>query len=280
MKLNKKLSLIIVLALSLLISACGKAEESNGSSSSKAENSWERIKKDGKLVVGTEGQYYPVTYFDKDTKELTGFDVELMKEVAKKLNLEIEFKTMEFDGILPSLRSGKIDLAANDFTVNEERKKKFDFTIPYKYSYGSALVRESDNSINKPEDLKGKKVGGALTSNYSKYAEGQGAKVVAYTGSDTVLPDIVNGRVDAVLNDYLVLIQTLNQYKKPGLKLAEELKFEPNVGAFVIQKDSPELKKQLDKALQELIDDGTVGKLSTKFLGADASHKENIEGLE
>jgi cystine transport system substrate-binding protein len=273
---------VLLLSLILLLAACGKGEEkaSNTEPAKDKQNSWEKIEKKGKIVVGTEGLYYPVTYFDEKTKELTGFDVEVVREVAKRLNLEVEFKTMEFDGILPSLRSGKIDLAANDFTITKERKEKFDFSIPYKYSYGSAIVREDDHSIKKPEDLKGKKVGGSLTSNYSKYAESQGAEVVAYTGSDAVLPDIINGRVDAMLNDYLVLIQTLKQYNKPGLKLVEEFKFEPNVGAFVMQKNSPELKAKIDQALQELIDDGTVKKLSEKFYGADVSHEVEIEGLK
>lgn len=275
----KKGYIFILLVIVLILGACSSKGSSSPASAKKEQNSWERIKESGKIVVGTEGLYYPVTYFDKETKELTGLDVEIVKELGKRLGLEVEFKTMEFDGLLPSLRSGKIDLAANDFTVTEERKEKFDFTIPYKYSYGSAIVRENDDSIQKVEDLKGKKVGGSLTSNYSKFAEAQGAEVVAYTGSDSVLPDIVNGRVDAMLNDYLVLIQTLEQYNKPGLKLVEGLKFEPNVGAFVIQKDSPELKEKLDQELQKMIDDGTIGELSLKFFKADVSKEVDIEGL-
>lgn len=282
----KKRSFILVLflVLSVFLAACGGKEgASTGDSAGKeaekgTENSWEKVKEKGKLVVGTEGLYYPVTYFDEDTDELTGFDVELVRELGKRLDLEVEFLTMEFDGILPALRTGKIDIAANDFTVTPERQEKFDFSIPYKHSYGSAIVRESDHSnIYTVEDLKGKKVGGSLTSNYSKFAESAGAEVIAYTGSDTVLPEIINGRVDAMLNDYLVLIQTLEQFGKPGLVLAEDVKFEPNVGALVMQKDSPELKAEIDKALQEMIDDGTVKELALKFLGADVSQPVDIE---
>jgi L-cystine transport system substrate-binding protein len=271
MKNIKKL-LTVFLALGLLLlAACSNSDKT--ASTDKKQNSWERIKASGKLVVGTEGLYFPVTYFDKDTKKLTGFDVEVVRELGKRLGLKVEFKTMEFDGILPSLRAGKIDLAANDFTITDERKQKFDFTIPVKYSYGSAIVRDNDNSIKTVEDLKGKKIGGSLTSNYSTFAQNHGAQVIAYTGADAELPDIVNGRIDAVLNDYLVLIQEIKQYNKPGLKLVKGLKFEPNVGAFVMQKDSPELKKKLDNELQKMIDDGTVGKLSQKFYGADVSKK-------
>ncbi|HEY2420896.1 MAG TPA: transporter substrate-binding domain-containing protein, partial [Neobacillus sp.] len=135
---NMKKSLILLLAIGLLLlSACSNNDKNASATSNKKQNSWEKIKANGKIVVGTEGLYFPVTYFDKDTKKLTGFDVEVVKELGKRLGLKVEFKTMEFDGILPSLRSGKIDLAANDFTITDERKQKFDFTIPVKYSYGS-----------------------------------------------------------------------------------------------------------------------------------------------
>lgn len=276
MKNTKRLLLLLaVLAAAILLAACGSKETSNeaaASSESKEQNAWERIEEAGKIVVGTEGLYYPITYHDETTKELTGYDVEVARALGEKLGLEVEFKEMEFDGLLPALRNGQIDIAANDFAITDERKEKFDFTIPVKHSYGSAIVRESDNSgIESVEDLKGKKVGGSATSNYSKFAQEQGAEVIVYTGSDTVLPEIVNGRVDATLNDYLVLMRSLEQYDKPGLKLAEGVKFSFSSSAIVMPKDSPELKEKLDAALEELLSDGTLKEISTKFLGADVT---------
>lgn len=276
MKNTKRLLLLLaVLAAAILLAACGSKETSNeaaASSENKEQNAWQRIEEAGKIVVGTEGLYYPITYHDETTKELTGYDVEVARALGEKLGLEVEFKEMEFDGLLPALRNGQIDIAANDFSITDERKEKFDFTIPVKHSYGSAIVRESDNSgIESVEDLKGKKVGGSATSNYSKFAQEQGAEVIVYTGSDTVLPEIVNGRVDATLNDYLVLMRSLEQYDKPGLKLAEGVKFSFSSSAIVMPKDSPELKEKLDAALEELLADGTLKEISTKFLGADVT---------
>ncbi|MBZ5201693.1 transporter substrate-binding domain-containing protein [Planomicrobium chinense] len=276
MKNTKQLLLLLaVLAAGFLLAACSSEESSNEASASsegKEQNSWERIEESGKIVVGTEGLYYPITYHDETTKELTGYDVEVASALGEKLGLEVEFKEMEFDGLLPALRNGQIDIAANDFAITDERKEKFDFTIPVKHSYGSAIVRESDNSgIESVEDLKGKKVGGSATSNYSKFAQEQGAEVIVYTGSDTVLPEIVNGRVDATLNDYLVLMRSLEQYDKPGLKLAEGVKFSFSSSAIVMPKDSPELKEKLDAALEELLADGTLKEISNKFLGADVT---------
>lgn len=273
---KKRYSLILLgLVIAVLLAACGNEESSTSttaSADSKAQNSWERIEKAGKIVVGTEGLYYPITYHDENTKELTGYDVEVARALGEKLGVEVEFKEMEFDGLLPALRNGQIDIAANDFAITDERKEKFDFTVPIKHSYGSAIVRESDGSgIESVEDLKGKKVGGSATSNYAKFAREQGAEVIVYTGSDTVLPEIVNGRVDATLNDYLVLQRSLEQYDKPGLKLAEGVKFSFSSSAIVLPKDSPELKEKIDAALEELLADGTLKDLSVKFLGDDVT---------
>lgn len=271
---HSTLFVLLIAAIGFLLAACGSEESSSSAvaSEDKAQNSWERIEKAGKIVVGTEGLYYPITYHDETTKELTGYDVEVARALGEKLGVEVEFKEMEFDGLLPALRNGQIDIAANDFAVTDERKEKFDFTVPIKHSYGSAIVRESDNSgIESVEDLKGKKVGGSATSNYAKYAREQGAEVIVYTGSDTVLPEIVNGRVDATLNDYLVLKRSLEQYDKPGLKLAEGVKFSFSSSAIVLPKDSPELKEKIDAALEELLADGTLKDLSIKFLGDDVT---------
>ncbi|MFD1862900.1 transporter substrate-binding domain-containing protein [Planococcus chinensis] len=271
---HSTLFVLLIAAIGFLLAACGSEESSSSAvaSEDKAQNSWERIEEAGKIVVGTEGLYYPITYHDETTKELTGYDVEVARALGEKLGVEVEFKEMEFDGLLPALRNGQIDIAANDFAVTDERKEKFDFTVPIKHSYGSAIVRESDNSgIESVEDLKGKKVGGSATSNYAKYAREQGAEVIVYTGSDTVLPEIVNGRVDATLNDYLVLKRSLEQYDKPGLKLAEDVKFSFSSSAIVLPKDSPELKEKIDAALEELLADGTLKDLSIKFLGDDVT---------
>ena len=274
-KTKQLLWLVAITVIGLFLTACSSNESSNevnASTENKEQNTWDRIEEAGKIVVGTEGLYYPITYHDEETKELTGYDVELARALGEKLGLEVEFKEMEFDGLLPALRNGQIDIAANDFSITDERKEIFDFTIPVKHSYGSAIVRESDNSgIESVEDLKGKKVGGSATSNYSKFAQEQGAEVIVYTGSDTVLPEIVSGRVDATLNDYLVLLRSLEQFDKPGLKLAEDVRFSFSSSAIVMPKGSPELKEKLDGAIEELLADGTLKEISTKFLGADVT---------
>ncbi|MDZ7836420.1 MAG: transporter substrate-binding domain-containing protein [Alkalibacterium sp.] len=108
-----------------------------------------------------------------ENNELTGFDVEVLREVGEKLDLEVQFETMAFDGILAALRNGQIDIAANDFAITEERLEIFDFTEPHKFSFGSAVIRaEDDERFESAYDLEGVNVGlGSLTSNYAIFAE-------------------------------------------------------------------------------------------------------------
>ncbi|WP_069203028.1 transporter substrate-binding domain-containing protein [Bacillus testis] len=267
----RRRSLGIVVSVVMLIAvltACGQKDD-------KSQDSWEKVKEKGKIVIGTSGTYYPMDYKDAKSNELTGFEVEIAKEFSKRLGVKAEFKTMEFDGILPALRNGQIDLAANNFTVNEERKKKFDFTIPYKYSYGTIVVRSSDSSgIKSVDDFKNKKFGGSPTSNFADFSRAHGAEVVSYTeGTDTILRDIAVGRIDGFLNDHLMIELALKQLNDDRLKMLGDIKFQPNVGVMVMKKDNDELKKKVDGAIKDMLEDGTIKKLSEKFLGSDVTKK-------
>lgn len=153
----KRITLLItVLALALITAACSTTQN-------KAENqktAWDEIKEKGKIVVATSGTLYPTSYHDTDSgkDKLTGYEVEVIREAAKRLDLDVEFKEMGFDGMLTAVGSGQVDAAANDITMTDDRKEKFLFSMPYKYSFGTAIVRKKDLSgIHTLEDLKERK---------------------------------------------------------------------------------------------------------------------------
>lgn len=151
--LNKTGAIFAIMAFAFMLAGCGSSQEKQ-----EEKTAWDTIKEEGKLKVATSGTLYPASYHDSETNELTGFEVEVVKEMAKRMDLEAEFSEMAFDGMLTSVQSGKVDLAANDITMTVERKEKFDFSVPYKHSYGTAMVRKDDLSgIKSLEDLKGKK---------------------------------------------------------------------------------------------------------------------------
>ncbi|WP_017185517.1 transporter substrate-binding domain-containing protein [Alkalibacillus haloalkaliphilus] len=294
--MRKFLSILFISTI-VLLAACGTADEnaSQGDTSSEAEETgesangedtlWQDVQEAGKLVVGTSGTYAPVTYHDENN-ELTGFDVEVMREIGERLGVEVEFSTMDFDGILPALRNGQIDIASNDFAITEEREEIFTFTEPYKFSYGSVIVRSDDmGHFESANDLEGVPVAlGSLTSNYAVFAENIGADGTAYDGGvDAILRDIINENQDAYLNDVLVLHRTLEGFDDDRLAVAEQVKFHATESAFPMLKGNYSLKEVIDEVLQEMKEDGTVAELSQEFFGADASEpvdQDEVVSLE
>src|SRR5690625_8025185 len=104
-----------------------------------------------------------------------------MKEVAKRLDLDISFEIMGIDSMLPAIKSSRIDVAANDIEVTENRQEEFNFSEPYKYSYRTMAVRTEDTSgIERLEDSAGKKADGGVTTIYRQIADQCGAEVVTY----------------------------------------------------------------------------------------------------
>ncbi|GAK06868.1 transporter substrate-binding domain-containing protein [Geomicrobium sp. JCM 19038] len=258
----------------VLLTACGSgSEEESNNGDGNEDTSWTDVESSGSLVVGTSGTYAPITYIDENN-ELTGFEVELVREVADRLGLDIEFSTMDFDGILPALRNGQIDVAAHDFAITEERLDTFDFAEPHKYSYGSAVVREEDeDQFSSAHDLEGIDVAlGSLTSNYAIFADNIGANGTAYDGgTEAILRDVISGNQRAYLNDYLVLQRTLEEFGDDRLVLAEDVKYHATESALAVLKGNEALQEQISNTILELIEEGVVSELSVEYLGEDVS---------
>ncbi|EXJ23958.1 amino acid ABC transporter substrate-binding protein [Alkalibacterium sp. AK22] len=249
------------------------------------DDSWATVEEEGVLTVGTSGTYAPITFFDENN-ELTGFEVELVREIGERLDLEVEFETMDFDGILPSLRNGQIDVAAHDFAITEERLEVFDFVDPHKFSYGSVIVRAEDQDrFESAYDLEGVDVAvGSLTSNYAVFADNIGANGTAYDGGvEAILRDVINGNQDAYLNDYLVLSNTLEEFGDDRLAIAEDVRFHATESAMAVLQGNETLRDQLSEALAELQEEGVVSELAIEFLGVDVTEPlddEDIVGLD
>ncbi|MFS0655368.1 transporter substrate-binding domain-containing protein [Bacillus sp. 179-C3.3 HS] len=263
--------MLVLTALMLVIAGCSQ------NSSQSEESKWDEIKKKGKIVVATSGTLYPTSYHDTSNGKdrLTGYEVEVVKEAFKRLDVEVEFKEMGYDGMLSAINSGQVDAAANDIDITEDRKDKFAFSTPYKYSYGTAIVRKDDLSgIKTLEDLKGKKAAGAATTIYMDVARKYGAEEVIYDNAtnEQYLKDVANGRTDVILNDYYLQTLALAAFPKLDITIHPDLKYMPNEQGFVMKKDNTELQKELNRVLNDMKKDGTMKKISgTFFNGADVS---------
>lgn len=280
---KKKLSLFIFsLLIAILLTACG-GEESNKeeSSDSAADEYWEKIQEKGEIVVATSGTLIAASYYDENDA-LTGYDVEIIKEIGERLDLDVSFEIMGVDDMFSAVKSGRIDIAANDIDVTDKRKADFGFTEPYKYSYITMAVRESDNSgIEALEDLDGKRAGGAASSIYSQIAEHFGAEVVTYGNApnEAYLSDVSTGRTDLVMNDYYLTKFGVAAFPEFDLHLHPTLKFNPTQQAILLPKDAVTLQEELNRVLGEMREDGTLSELAKQFYEEDAS-KEPEEELE
>ena len=117
-----------------------------------------KIKDEGKLIVGTEGTYAPFTFHD-DSGELTGFDVEISREVAKRLGVEVEFLETQWDAMFAGLDAKRFDMVANQVGIKPERQEKYDFSDPYITSKAVLIAHEDNDTVKSFEDMKGLKVG-------------------------------------------------------------------------------------------------------------------------
>ncbi|WP_073202683.1 transporter substrate-binding domain-containing protein [Gracilibacillus kekensis] len=254
-----------------------------------SENSekWDEIQEKGTIVAGTSGTLIAASTYD-DEENLTGYDVEVMREVAKRLDLDVKFEILGIDSMLPAIESGRIDVAVNDIEVTDKRKKQFAFSEPYKYSYTTMVVRKDDNSgIESLEDLEGKRAGGGATTIFSQIAEHFGAEVVTYGNApnEAYLRDVHNGNTDVIVNDYFLSKFGVGAFPDFDIHLHPDLKFHPTKQAVVMDKDAQKLQQEINKVIAEMREDGTLTELATQFYQEDASQKpeediEEIEGLD
>lgn len=253
----------------VLLSACSKPTEEDISLS--------KVEEAKTLVVATSGTLYPSSYYN-DENELVGYDVDVAKEVAKRLGVEITFKEYNVDGQVSSLTRGEADFAANDFGLTDERAEKFSLSTPIKYSFDSMIVRKSDDSgIASLEDLDGKKAAGEPNTSYMRLAESYGAELVTYDNAtnDQYLTDVANGRTDVILNDYYLQKMAVAALPDIPVKILEDVYFNPNETGFLFVKDHQALQEKVDAVLAEMKEDGRLKELAETYFQTDISVKSD-----
>lgn len=271
--MKKKIWVVFTLLLTLLVTACSsKVETATEAEGKSTEIKSEKVQK---IIVGTGTQFPNICFLDENGK-LTGYDVELVREIDKKLSeYEFEFKTMDFSNLLLSLETNKIDFIAHQMEVNEEREEKFLFNKePYNIFPLHVSVHKDNNEIKSIEDLKGKKAVVSATSNSAvfleKYNKENDAGInIVYSGqgSDDTNNQIKTGRADATITTPFA-VNFYNELADARQKVVGEPLLNSKV-YFLLRKDETTLQSRIDEALIELKEEGVVSELSKKWLGAD-----------
>ncbi|MHB7978468.1 ABC transporter substrate-binding protein [Clostridium sporogenes] len=268
--MKKTLLLVSSVILSIaLLGGCGKTD--------KKLNSLEKIKEAGKITVGLDDSYPPMEFRDKENK-LVGFDIDLGNEIGKKLGVKTEYTTTDFNGILLALNSGKFDVIISGLSITDKRKEAIDFSEPYVMGGQVIAINKNNNTINnntinKLSDLKDKTIGCQLGSTGDKAAtEIKGLKETKrYDKITEAFHELIAGRIDAVIMDAQVGGYYISKEKDKYKVLEETVSKEPMGIGF--KKEDKELKEAVQKALNELKEDGTLSKLSIKWFGFDAYKK-------
>ncbi|MGT2784751.1 transporter substrate-binding domain-containing protein [Streptococcus merionis] len=283
---KKSLTLLAAFGAAVLV-GCVNTRSMTGSASKDA-TVWEQVQEAGVLKIATPGTLYPTSYYNDD-KELIGYEIDMMNEIAKRLDVKAEFVEVGVAEAFTSVDSGKVDVAVNNFDTTPERLEKYNFSEPYKYSVGGMIVREDDTSGLKANDLSdwtGKKAGGGAGTQYMKIAEKQGAEPVIYDNvtNDVYLRDVSTGRTDFVPNDYFtqaIAVKLITE-KFPDIKVKMgDVKYNPTEQGIVMSKTDDSLKAQLDEAIKTMKADGTLKAISEKYYaGQDLTAPlENVDDI-
>ncbi len=226
-----------------------------------------KVKKNGEIKMAMSGQYPPFNFVD-DKNQLTGFDVEIGGEVAKRIGVKSAPLSTAWDGIIAGLLANKYELICGSMAITGERLKSIDFTDPY-YRSGAQLFIKKGSAVKSVKDLEGKKVGVTLGTTYEKWARENIAKVDirTYKGVPDMILEIGTGRIDGFITDKIVGALAIKDKGAP-IELAGDLLYEEKMG-IALRKNNPELKAAMNKALAEMKKDGVYKKISMKWLGID-----------
>lgn len=242
---------------------------------------------DHKELVGVLMESYPPFSFLDDQNQLAGFDVDVAKAVAQKLGVTLRLETPSWDVIAAGHWSGRYDICICSMTPSKARAEVFDFPVEYYASPAVIVVNANDDRIHSAKDLSGMKVGLTSASSYESYLnknlviEGaedkplvypfENVQVAPYDTDNVAFQDLGLGagkRLDAILTNLVTAQPRLNQdkrFKLAGAPLYEE----PN--SVAIEKGDPQWDAKVRQVFAELKQDGTLSKLSQKWIGADTS---------
>ncbi len=264
MSLRKK-SVLLVFALSivLILTACANT------SADATTDSLQRVLDAGELTVVGSGGYPPFNYID-DNGDVIGFDVEVGQEIADRLGVKLNYVTGEWAGLIEGLRNERYDGILGSMAITDERLESVNFTVPYYYS-GAQLVVTKDSGITNPSEMTGKKVAVVTATNFEKDAQGLGADIKLYDDDNSTLLELINGRVEGVITDRIVAVTAMTDMEGGDtLALAGDLLRSEKIG-IAINKNDKELLSKIDEILADMHGDGTLTKLSEKWLGVDVT---------
>jgi ABC-type amino acid transport substrate-binding protein len=263
-----RIVLVLIASLVLAVAAvgCGDDDDDDGGGGGSGTAAELDLIKDGTLTVASDIPYPP--FEQGDPPDYEGFDIDLINEVATRLDLETEVKDLPFDALLQGQGGGRYDVAIAATTITPAREKKVDFSDPYFNSEQSLMVRV-DGDIKSIDDVTSETIIGAqdATTGETYANENTDADVRPFQESDDANQALANGQVDAVLND-LPTTEAVAE-DNPDLEVVQTFDTGEEYG-IIFGQDQDTLLEQVNSALQEIKDDGTLDELYQKWFSKAA----------
>ena len=270
----KKSRIIFLLAIVICIfNLAGCNKKNAGAAGAKPADAVEALKARGVFVLGLDDSFPPLGYRNDDN-EIVGYDIDLAKEVAKRLGVTFKAQPIDWDAKEMELETGKIDCIWNGFTITEDRKKALSMSFPYLDNEQVLVVRQN-GAIKTLDDMRGRVVGYQSGSSAQEAVDDNAAfastisKLIMFKDNITALNDLDIGGVDGVVMDSVVANYSIAQTGEPFEIVKNSLANEEYGIGF--RKKEPELRDEVERILKEMVADGTVASISKKWFGKDIS---------
>lgn len=238
---RSRFALLALMAVLLFLpAACSKAHE----------RTLDRVRRTKVLTVGTDATYPPFDTVDPTNGAVIGYDIDIVRTLARTLGAEARFQVVPFDGIIAGLKTGKYDLVASAMTITPDRARQVKFTRPYALAGQTVAVRAGETRIAGAGDLAGKRIGCQLgTTGEMEARKIPGAKVASFDAIGAAFRDLENGNLDAVIAD--IPTAGIFAHDHPTIRLAGEPITREEFG-FAVRLADTDLAKALDGALESL----------------------------
>jgi polar amino acid transport system substrate-binding protein len=229
----------------------------------------EAIKSSGEIRIAMSGQYPPFNFVN-EKNEVVGFDASIGTAIAERVGVKGMLVTTAWDGIIAGLLANKFDTVVGSMTITPEREKVVDFVGPY-YHAGRAVFVNEASAFQKLDELKGKTLGVTLGETHEKWAREQGGwDVRTYKGLPELLLELKAGRVDAIVVDNIPVMVAVKETGEKVRRLeTPDIEGGSVAIGIAIRKNNPELKAAMQKALDEMMADGSYEKIAMEWVGTD-----------
>lgn len=216
------------------------------------------------LVVATDASWPPMEYMNKEGT-ISGFDIDLIKEIGLETGIEIQFINIPWERIFSSLQNSECDIIISSVTITEERKRSMDFSNPYINAGQVILLRNNTQNVKNLSDLSGKFVGAQKgTTGAFEIEKVSSLREKAYDNINSAIDDLLSTEIDAVVCDSPIAHEMIRRYSRNKLKIAGE-PFTNEYYGIAVKKSNPLVLDTINDGLKKVIKKGTIDKLKEKW---------------